>query len=195
MSLRIEAETVGNSSPLSILTQWALSVHAFRRNRVPVVKKVIAAALCNSGYSYRDVSSTMGGISHIAARDAYLALVTSLPREVKRYRREVAIDGVDVTVGKGSYHLWLARDVDSGEILTFQASPDASADDGTRFLSVVASQCENKPILKIGYGSNRPRGLINLDLYFTSAPSQPSLSIMTRLGRFFAWSRPESSAA
>jgi len=167
--------------PLSVLVAWALSVHVFRRNRVPVVEKVMAAALCNSGYSYRSVSKMLGGLSYIAARDSYFSLVTSLPREEQRVRKEVAIDGSDVRIGGSSYYLWLARDHDSGEIMTFQASPDASAQDGNRFLAAVASQCSNRPTLKLGEGPNYPRGLVNLDLYFQ--PPQTA-SIMTRLGHF-----------
>ncbi len=170
--------------PLSVLSQWAVSVHAFRRNRVAVAKKVVAAALCNSGYSYRDVSRMLGGMSYIAVRDAYLALVMSLHREEKKVRRAVAIDGADFAQGTEHYHLWLARDVDSGEIMAFAASPNASAEDGSRFLAEVASQCENRPALRLGYGVNRPRGLINLDLYFETEPSQ---SIVMRLGKLFAW--------
>ena len=173
-------------APLSILTSWAGSVHAFRRTRVPVTKKVIAAALCNSGYSYRDVATMVGGISYIAARDAYIALVTSLPKDTRRHRREVAIDGADVALGRSVFHLWLARDVETGEIMSFQASPNASTEDGARFLSVVASQCENRPGLRLGSGPNHPRGLVNLDLYFTMVPAR---SLITRLGRLFPWNR------
>ncbi|MDA4127267.1 MAG: hypothetical protein OK452_08735 [Thaumarchaeota archaeon] len=167
-------------APLSILTQWALSMHAFRRNRVPVTKKVVAAALCNSGYSYRDVSRMIGGISYVAARNAYFSLLTSLPKEEKKSRRTVAIDGSDVNIEGNAYHLWLARDVESGEIMTFQASPDASADDGARFLAAVAAQCANTPFVRLGEGPNTPRGLANLDLYFQTPGSQ---SIIGRLGR------------
>src|SRR5579863_7646398 len=85
------------TGPLAVLGEWAVSVHAFKRNRVPLVKKVVAAALCNSGYSYREVSRMMGGMSYVAARDAYVSLITSLPQEQKKYRRTVAIDGADVT--------------------------------------------------------------------------------------------------
>ncbi len=177
-----------SSGPLRLLAEWASSVHAFRRNKVPATKKVVAAGLCNSGYSYREVASMMRGMSYVAVRDAYFAIVTSLPREVKRNRREVSIDGADVSIGGKSYHLWLARDVDSGEIMSFQASPRASAEDGARFLSNVASQCENRPILKLGYGANRPRGLLNLDLYFSSAET-----LIARLGRFFTWNKPEAT--
>jgi putative transposase len=168
--------------PLSVLSEWALSVHAFRRNKVPVAKKVVAAALCNSGYSYRDVSRMLGGMSYIAARDAYFSLLTSLPREERRFRRVVAIDGSDIQLSGSSYHVWLARDVDSGEIMTFQASPDASAEDGAKFLASVAAQCNNRPLLRLGAGSNHPRGLVNLDLYFQTVPYQ---SIITRIGRLF----------
>ena len=166
--------------PLSIHTEWAVSVRAFKRNKVPVPKKVVAAALCNSGYSYREVAEMLGGMSYIAARDAYFSLTTSLPMEVKRQRRAVAVDGSDVTLGGKVFHVWLARDVDTGEIMSFQASPDASAEDGARFLSNVASQCSNKPLLRLGTGLNRPRALMNLDLYFQLQPNQ---SIITRLGR------------
>ena len=123
--------------PLAILTHWAISMHAFRRNKVPPEKKVVAAALCNGGFSYREVAKLLGGMSYIAARDAYLALVTSLPEEAKKYRRLVEVDGADVRIEGSMVHLWLARDVDSGEILTFHASPTASAEDGARFLASV----------------------------------------------------------
>lgn len=170
--------------PLAILSEWAISVHAFRRNKLSVPKKVLAAALCNSGYSYRDVARMMGGMTYIAARDAYVALMTSLPQEEKRYRRTVAIDGSDVLLDGESYHIWLARDVDTGEIMCFQASPDAAADDGARFLANVAAQCTNRPALRLGSGANSPRGLVNLDLYFQLPPGQAP-SIINRLERFF----------
>ena len=166
--------------PLSILSEWAVSIHAYRRNRVPIGKKVLAAALCNSGYSYRDVARMIGGISYIAARDAYFSLVTSLPRERRVSRRCVAIDGADVSLNGNIFHVWLARDVDSGEIMSFQASPDASAVDGAKFLASVAAQCENRPLIRLGAGANHPRGLMNLDLYFQTTPAE---SFITRLGR------------
>jgi len=155
-------------------------MHAFRRNKVPVPKKVMAAALCNSGYSYRDVAGMLGGMSYIAARDAFFSLTTSLAREDKRNRKTVAIDGSDVTLDGKAFHIWLARDVDTGEIMSFQASPDASAEDGARFLANVASMCANRPILRLGVGENRPRGLVNVGLYFQLQPNQ---SIITKLGR------------
>ncbi|MDG6903027.1 MAG: hypothetical protein JRM80_13865 [Nitrososphaerota archaeon] len=170
--------------PLAILCEWAVSVHAFRRNKVSVPLKVLAAALCNSGYSYRDVATMMGGMSYVAARDAYHSLMTSLPKEEKRYRRLVALDGADTVVEGERYHVWLARDVDTGEIMCFQASPDASADDGARFLANVAAQCTNRPALRLGAGPNSPRGLVNLDLYFQVTSGQ-SASIFSRLERFF----------
>ena len=193
----MSTETFGSQAPiqhgpLSVMIEWASSGHAFKRNRVSKVRKVMAAALCNSGYSYRDVAHMVGGMSYIAVRDAYFSVVTSLPEVKKAHRRAVAIDGTDVPLGEGRFHLWVARDVDSGSILTFQASPGASVEDGARFLSVVASQCENKPLLKLGQGTNQPKGLVNLDLYFTTETSE---SLIARLGRLFAWGRPDSSAA
>lgn len=122
----------------------------------------------------------VGGMSYVAVRDAYFSLTTSLPREERKYRRGVAIDGADVPLGGGVFHLWLARDAESGEMMSFQASPGASAEDGARFLAGVAAQCTNRPFLRVGEGASSPRGLVNLDLYF-----QPSVqeSIIGRLGR------------
>lgn len=131
-------------------------------------------------------------MSYVAVRDAYISVVTSLPEVKKSHRRAVAIDGADVSLGERQFHLWLARDVDSGSILTFQASPGVSVEDGVRFLSVVASQCKNKPLLRLGRGANQPKGLVNLDLYFASEGNE---SFIARLGRLLAWGRPESSAA
>ncbi|HYC11860.1 MAG TPA: hypothetical protein VEC02_04280, partial [Nitrososphaerales archaeon] len=133
-----------------MLSDWAMSVRAFQRNRAPVEKKVMAAALCSGGFSYREVASIVGGISYIAARDAYLAMVTSLPAEAKKFRREVAIDGSDVSIEGRRYYLWLARDVDSGEILVFHGSPTGSAEDGARFLAAVGSLCSNRPVARLG---------------------------------------------
>jgi hypothetical protein len=154
----------------------------FRRNRMPPAKKVVAAALCNAGYSYREVAEMVGGLSYIAARDAYLAILTSLPEENRRFRREVAIDGQDVEFDGRRFYLWLARDVDAGEIMAFHGSPGATAEDGVRFLAAVAAQCANRPLLRQGAGPNYPRGLINLDLYFQ--PASPS-SIIKRIGKLF----------
>ena len=167
---------------MTILTEWAITAKAFHRNRMPVGRKVIAAALCSGGYSYREVSRMLSDISYIAARDAYVSMVTSLPRESKRYRRAVAIDGSDAHIDGRDFHVWLARDVDTGEIMQFQASPSASAEDGARFLASVAAQCTNRPFVRLGLGENSPRGLLNLDLYFQSGSSQ---SILGRLGRLF----------
>lgn len=170
------------TGPVSVLTGWASSMGAFRRNKLPLAKKVIAAALCNAGYSYRDVASMVGGLSYIAARDAYLAMLTSLPEESRKFRREIAIDGAEVSLEGRSFYLWLARDIDTGEIMVFHASPGPSAEDGVKFLAAVAAQCSNRPLLRPGAGPNYPRGLINLDLYFQ--PASPP-SIIGRIGRLF----------
>ncbi len=160
---------------------------AFRRNRMDPEKKVLAAALCNAGYSYREVARLLGSLSYIAARDAYVAMLTSLPEELRKYRREVAIDGADSIIQGRRFYLWLARDVETGEIMSFHASPSASAEDSSRFLASVGAQCANKPFVRLGLGTNYPRGLVNLDLYFQTTPAQ---SLMGRLGRLILGSGP-----
>ncbi len=173
--------------PMSILTEWALSMGAFRRNRTPAAKKVVAAALCNAGYSYRDVARMLGGLSYIAARDAYLAMMTTMPGEIRRFRREVAIEGAGVGINGRRFYVWLARDVETGEIMAFHASPNTSAEDGARFLSSVGAQCANRPLVRLGVGAYYPRGLVNLDLYFQTSQSP---SIIGRIGRLILGSGP-----
>lgn len=163
-----------------MLVEWASSMGAFKRNRAPPEKKMVAAALCNAGYSYREVASMLGGLSYIGARDAYVAMLTSLPEVEKRERREVAIDGGDVDIGGKVFHLWLARDVGTGEIMTFHASPDPTAEDGARFLAAVGAQCSNRPVAKLGTGQNEPKEMVNLDLYFQRLPA---LSFIERIGK------------
>jgi hypothetical protein len=109
-------------------------------------------------------------------------MLTSFPEESRRFRREVAIDGAEVNLDGRSFYLWLGRDVDSGEVMAFHASPGPSAEDGTKFLAAVAAQCTNRPLLRPGTGPNNPRGLINLDLYFQLVSP---LSIIGRIGRLF----------
>jgi len=166
--------------PMVYLSEWAKSMKAFRRNKISIEKKIVAAGLCMSGYSYRQVSEMMGGMSHIAARDSYLALLTSMPRESKKFRREVEIDGNDFRVSQRTFHLWLARDVESGEAMVFHASPSGSLEDGSRFLAEVAAQCDNRPQLRLGYEASKVRGLANVDLYFQP---QPASGLFGKLGR------------
>lgn len=185
LTLKMPTLTTGTAGaqqfgPLQMLTDWAMSMGAFRRNRTDPAKKVVAAGLCNAGYSYREVARMVGGLSYIAARDAYIAVLTSLPEESKGPRREVAIDGSDVIVQGRRFYLWLARDVDTGQIMTFHASPSASAEDSSRFLAALGAECANRPLVRLGVGPNFPRGLLNLDLYFQTTPAQ---SFMERLGR------------
>ena len=171
----------------NVLTGWAVSVKAFRRNKAPVEKKVMAAALCSAGFSYREVASMVGGISYVAARDAYRSMITSLPEERRAERREVALDGSAVTLDGSHYYVWLARDVDTGGILAFHASPTGSAEDGARFLAAVGSMSSNKPSVRLGDGAESPRGLLNLDLYFQPKPAR---SFMGMLGRFLSGTQP-----
>ncbi|MBI3858707.1 MAG: hypothetical protein HY296_00490 [Thaumarchaeota archaeon] len=145
-------------------------------------KKVVAAALCNAGYSYRSVAEMLGGISYIGARDAFISLNSSMPQESQRFRREIAIDGCDVVLGGRRFYLWLARDIDSGEVVSFYGSPSGSAEDGARFLASIGRQCSNRPRVRLGTGSNFPRGLLNLDLYFEENATP---SFMGRIGRLF----------
>ena len=177
------------SGPFHVLVQWATTTGAFRRNRVNPETKVLAAALCNAGYSYRQVARMVGGLSHVAAKDAYFSLTTSLPDVEKRPRRSVSIDGSDVPRSGRTFRFWLARDVDSGEIMEFSASPTASAEDGAKFLSLVASHSTNRPLLRLGLDEDSLQGLVNLDLYFEASPNY---SLIGRLGRLLLGARASS---
>ncbi len=169
-----------------IVSDWATSKNIFRRNKVPLEKKVVAGILCASGFSFRQASKLMGGLSYVAIHDAYIALMSVLPSPGKKYRRCVAIDESRERFNGRNAFFWLARDVDSGELLTFRCSLTGAPEDGAKFVGSVLQFCSSRPLVRVGRGPNYPRGLKNLDLQFQidTTPSGPS-TIRQKIGKWF----------
>jgi len=158
--------TVPPPTILEFLSVWAKDNYIIKRNRIPIEKKVMAVILCASGHSYRDASRILGGISHVAVHDAVKAVMTALPPP-ERKRRLVAIEENAVHVNSETQGVvWMARDVDSGEILAFRCSVSKSPQDGKKFIDSVLAVCTERPLLRIGRGPNFPHSLRSLDLYF-----------------------------
>jgi len=174
----------GQPSAFGLLSEWAESNRIFRRNKRSGRSKLLAAVLCASGYSYRYVASLLGGISYVGVRDAYLAVVSSCPDGTPEPRRAVAIDESRMTIGESDAYLWLARDIDSGEVISFRCSFTGSPEDSADFCMSILRRCTNRPTLRLGRGDNYPRGLKNLDLHF-ELETPPASSLADILRRLF----------
>jgi transposase-like protein len=151
---------------LEFLSQWAKDNYIVKRSRIPIEKKVMAVVLCASGYSYRNASKIMGGMSHVAVHNATKTVMSALP-PLEKKRRLVAIEENAVYVsGQTQGVLWMARDVDSGEILAFRCSVTKSPQDGKKFIDSILAVCTERPLLRVGRGPSFPHSLRSLDLYF-----------------------------
>jgi transposase-like protein len=173
------------AAPLTVvefLSAWAKDKGVIKRSRIPPEKKVLAAVMCVSGFTYRDASKILGGISHVAVHDALKSVMAELPPLVKK-RRTVSIDENVVYLNASLQAVvWLARDVDSGEILSFRCSVNRSPEDGKKFIDSVLAACTGRPLLRVGRGPAFPHTLKSLDLYFQIDTSG---TIRQRISNFF----------
>ncbi len=169
-----------------IVCEWARGRNIFKRNKIPIERKVQAAILCVSGFSYRRASELMGGVSYVAVHDAFTAMTRALPAPERKHRRCIAIDETQAKLNGQTAFFWLARDVDTGELMTFRCSLSGSPQDGARFVESVLLFCTNRPLVRVGRGPNYPRALKNLDLQFQieTTPINPS-GIREKIGRWF----------
>jgi transposase-like protein len=81
------------------IIKLAKEKNIFKRNKIPIDIKIIAALLYHSGLSYRNVSK-FGNFSHESVRLWYNALNKILPKPDKRYRRAIAIDETKTKIGR-----------------------------------------------------------------------------------------------
>jgi len=168
---------------IEFLSVWARDNGIIQRSRIATEKKVLAAVLCASGYTYRDASKMLGGISHVAAHDAHKAVMAALP-ELKKQRRLVDIEENVVNLNTETKAvIWLARDADSGEILSFRASVTRSPQDQKKFIEAVLAVCTERPLLTVGRGPSFPNSLRQLDLYFQIVTT--ATPIRQRISNFF----------
>jgi len=169
-----------------IVSEWALAKGIFRRNKVPAEKKVLASILCASGFSFREASKLLGGLSYVAVHDAYSAVADALPHPDNRRRRCIVIDETHARLNGHNAVFWLARDVDSGELLTFRCSLTGSPEDGAKFVNSVLQFSSERPLLRVGRGPNYPRALRNLDLQFQIDTTPSTVSgIRQKIGKWF----------
>ena len=170
-------------SIIDFLSGWARENGVIQRSRIPTEKKVLAAIMCASGYTYRDVSKILGGISHVAVHDAHKSVMAALPALQKK-RREVNIEENLADLNSETKAVvWLARDEDSGEILSFRCSTTRSPMDQRKFIDSVLSVCTERPLLRVERGSSYPNSLRQLDLYFQIVPT--GTPIRKRITDFF----------
>jgi len=182
---------MGDAPPQSILqfvSDWAVGNGTFKRSKVPMDKKIMGF-LSYSGFTYREAAKLLGGISYVAVHDACKSFQASLPK-LTPTSRTVSIEENEVNLNserKGI--LWLARDVDTGEILSMRCTLTGSAEDRKRFIESVLAVCTGRPLLRIGRGPSFPHNLSNLDLHF-QIDTTPT--IRQRLGKWIMGDTPAS---
>jgi hypothetical protein len=170
---------------VEFLSGWAKDANIIKRSRIPTDKKVLAAVLCASGYTYRDASKLLGGISHVAVHDAYKSMTGTMPHLEKK-DRTVTIEENAVSLNSTtSGVIWMARDADSGEILAFRCSVTKSPQDGKKFIEAVLQACNGRPLLRVGRGPSYPNNLKALDLYFHIDTAPGTTKIRQRITNFF----------
>src|ERR1700688_3664561 len=76
---------------VEFLSSWTKDQNIIKRSRIPTEKKVLGAFMCASGFSYRDASKILGGISHVAVHDAHKSIMAALP-PLEKKRRMVTIE-------------------------------------------------------------------------------------------------------
>lgn len=170
---------------LDFLSSWVKEKDIVKRSRIPTEKKLLAAVLCISGYTSRDASKVLGGMSHVAVHDSFKAVTAALP-PVARQDRNVAIEENLVDFNPETHGvLWMARDVDTGEILALRCSVSKSADDSKRFIQAVLATCIGRPLLRVGRGPAFPQVLKGLDFYFRLDTTPATTRLRQRISSFF----------
>jgi transposase-like protein len=151
---------------IEFLSAWAKDRDIIKRSRIPTEKKMMAALLCFSGYTYRDVSKILGGISHVAVHDAHKSVMAAMPHLEKKDRTVTIDENAAYLNGQTQAIVWMARDADSGEILALRCSLTKSPQDGKKFIESVLASCNGRPLLRVGRGPAFPHSLRSLDYYF-----------------------------
>ena len=77
----------------------------------------------------------------------------------------------------------MARDADSGEILSFRCSVSKSPEDGKKFIDSVLAVCNGEASPEGGRGPDFPHSLKSLDLYFQIDTA--ATPIRQRISNFF----------
>ena len=170
---------------LEFLSSWAKEQNIIKRSRISSDKKILAAIMCASGYTFRDTSKILGGISHVAVHDAYKAVMAALPPLVKKRRLVSIEENVAYLNTETQAILWLAKDADSGEILSFRCSVNGSPQDGKKFIVSVLESCTPRPLLRVGRGPNFPKSLKSLDYYFQIDTTPTTTTFRQRITSFF----------
>ena len=139
--------------------------------------------MCASGYTSRDASKLLGGISHVAVHDAQKSMMAALPPPEKKRRLVTIEENVAYLNSETQGVIWMARDVDTGEILSFRCSVSKSPEDGKKFIDSVLAVCTERPILRVGRGPGFPHSLRSLDLYFQIDTT--ATTIREKISNFF----------
>ena len=136
-------------SGLDYLVRVVKEAKVFRRNKVPIQDKVLSALMHYSGSSLRSVAKWRG-FTYEAVRQWYHALRRVLKEPERKMRRAIAVD--ETKLHGEQVYVWMARDVDTREVLAVRVSYTRSSMDAELFLKQVLQYCENKPLILVDQG-------------------------------------------
>jgi putative transposase len=123
----------------------------FKRNKIPLRKKVITTLLYFLGLSYRDLSRLLG-MSHEAARLWFTALKDAFPAPTKKKRRHIAVDETKIKLNSAQIFVWAAIDCETKELLGIKATKGRSTADAYFFLLRIKKLCKGRTVCHVDGG-------------------------------------------
>ncbi|MGB9659441.1 MAG: DDE-type integrase/transposase/recombinase [Nitrososphaerales archaeon] len=104
-----------------------------------------------SGLSYRGAVAPFF-VSHESVRLWCIRIAGAIPRPERKLREKVAVDESKLKLRGYLFFIWIARDVNTKEILSIRVSYKRSSLDAYLFLKDVMRYCEKRPRIVVDKG-------------------------------------------
>ncbi len=153
-------------SLIETLTDIAKINRAFQRNRIAPEKKVLAALLCFSGFTYRQAAEIVGGISYVAVHDAFMALSNIFPQPTKKARTAITVEEAKSKLTKETVFVWGAKDQMTNEVLLLRCCLSRSPEEAERFIVDTLAYCANSPLFNVDCGPWQPQSFKKFNLRY-----------------------------
>lgn len=132
---------------LQQLIRWVKDLKVFKRNKKPILTKLVSALLYQAGLSCREtasVQSLVTKVSHETVRNWYKALSEVIPDVEPKRRETVAVDETKLKVNGKHVYGWAAMHIETKEILAVKATVSRSSLEAYLFMRKVKSKCVNR---------------------------------------------------
>lgn len=135
---------------ISLVINRVLALNIFKRQRVPLRRKVHGCLLYFLGLSFRKAARLLG-VSHEAVRKWWRALAAAFSPERKR-RQSIAVDETKLKLGGRQIYVWAAIDTRRREVIAVGSSRGRSLLDAYLFMKRVMAACTAQPIVHVDGG-------------------------------------------